>query len=72
MTEIASKKVRKNLRLSQGKLSRAQRILGAATETETVERALDLVTFRHDVIAGVRRVAGSRSLRDVLRDTDRA
>ena len=38
-------KVRKNLRLTQAKLVRAQRILG--TETETVEQALDLVAFRH-------------------------
>jgi len=62
----AARKVRKNLRLTQAKLSRAQRILGTTTETETVEYALDLVAFRHDVIEGVRRVAGSRSLRNVL------
>jgi hypothetical protein len=59
---------RKNLRLSQTKLDRARRILGTKTETETVERALDLVAFRQEVVAGVRRLAGSRSLRDVFRD----
>ena len=59
---------RKNLRLSQTKLDRARRILGTKTETETVERALDLVAFRQEVVAGVRRMAGSRSLRDVFRD----
>ena len=57
-------RVRKNLRLDQAKLDRARRILGAATETETVERALDLVTFRQEAIAGVRRLAGSKTLRD--------
>ena len=61
-----SGKVRKNLRLTQTKLARAQRILGTATETETVEQALDLMAFRQEVIDGVRRMAGSRSLRDVL------
>ena len=58
-----SRKVRKNLRLNQSKLDRAKRILGAATETETIEQALDLVAFRAEVIAGVRRMAGSQSLR---------
>ncbi len=63
-----SDKVRKNLRLSQAKLDRAKRILGAETETETVERALDLVVFREGLMAGVRRPAGSKSLQDVLLD----
>ena len=58
-----ARKVRKNLRLSQSKLDRAKRILGTATETETVEQALDLVAFRAEVMAGVRRMAGSQSLR---------
>ncbi len=62
------RKVRKNLRLTQQKVDRARRILGTATETETIEQALDLVAFREDVLAGVRRLAGSRSLQDVLRD----
>lgn len=61
-------KVRKNLRLTQCKLLLAQRILGTETETDTVEQALDLVAFRQEVIDGVRRVAGTRSLRDVLLD----
>ena len=63
-----ARKVRKNLRLTQVKVDRARRILGTATETETIERALDLVAFREEVIAGVRRLAGSRSLQDVVRD----
>jgi hypothetical protein len=62
------RKVRKNLRLTQAKVDRARRILGTATETETIEQALDLVAFRQEVVAGVRRLAGSRSLQDVLGD----
>jgi hypothetical protein len=61
-------KVRKNLRLTQANVDRARRILGAATETETIEQALDLVAFREEVLAGVRRLAGSRSLRDFVDD----
>lgn len=63
-----ARKVRKNLRLTQAKVDRARRILGTDTETETIEQALDLVAFRQEVIAGVRRLAGSRSLQDVMRD----
>ena len=63
-----ARKVRKNLRLTQAKVDRAKRILGTATETETIEQALDLVAFRQDVIDGVRRLAGSRSMADVLGD----
>ncbi|MEK7405053.1 MAG: type II toxin-antitoxin system VapB family antitoxin [Acidobacteriota bacterium] len=35
--------VHKHVRLDQNKLSRAQRLLGAGTETETIERALEEV-----------------------------
>jgi hypothetical protein len=63
-----TRKVRKNLRLTQAKLDRAKRILGTETETETIEQALDLVAFREEVIGGVRRLAGSGSLHDVIRD----
>jgi hypothetical protein len=64
-----ARKVRKNLRLTQAKVDRARRILGTATETETIEQALDLVAFRQEVVAGVRRLAGSRSLQDVMGDS---
>lgn len=59
---------RKDMRLSQAKLDRARRILGTKTETETVDQALDLVAFRHEVVAGVRRMAGSRSFRNDFRN----
>jgi hypothetical protein len=62
--------VRKNLRLTQEKLDRARRILGTKTETETVEQALDLVAFRQEVVSGVRRMAGSNSMRDIFEDDE--
>ena len=64
MPRAAPRRVRKNLRLNQAKLDRARRILGTETETETVEQALDLVAFRQEVTTGVRRLAGSKTLRD--------
>jgi hypothetical protein len=39
----ASNRVRKHFRLDPVKIKRAQKALGAATETETIDRALDLV-----------------------------
>jgi len=38
----ANNRIHKHFRLDHGKLKRAQKVLQAATETETVERALDL------------------------------
>ena len=37
----ASNRSRKSFRLDSAKLERAKKILGAKTETETIERALD-------------------------------
>lgn len=59
---------RKNLRLDQRKLDTARQALGAATETETIERALDLVVFRREVLEGLRRFAGRKYLRDIYAD----
>lgn len=62
---MREKAVRKNVRLRQDLIDRAKRILGTKTETETIEQALELVTFRKEVSAGIRKIAGSRSLRDI-------
>lgn len=42
LTEAAKRK-NKHFVLDQGKLERAQKVLGARTETETIDRALDQV-----------------------------
>lgn len=47
-------KVRKEFWLSPALLQEAQAHLGAATERETVEMALDLVAFRKELGAGAR------------------
>jgi hypothetical protein len=38
----------KHFQLDAGKLRRAQRVLRAETETETIERALDVVIAEHE------------------------
>jgi hypothetical protein len=40
--------IHKHFRLDQGKLKRAQKVLAAATETEAVERALDLAIAEYE------------------------
>lgn len=51
-------KVRKEFWLDPKTLREAQTVLGAETERETVELALDLVTFRHEVEGGLRTLEG--------------
>jgi hypothetical protein len=51
-------KVRKEFWLDPKALRKAQTLLGAATERETVEIALDLVTFRHEVEDGLETLKG--------------
>jgi hypothetical protein len=56
---------RRSIRVSQDSLDRARKILGTKTDAETVEAALDLIVFRDEVLKGVRRIAGSNSMRDI-------
>jgi Arc/MetJ family transcription regulator len=53
-------KVRKEFWLDPTALADAQAFLGTATERETVEVALDLVTFRRELVAGARALRGIR------------
>jgi hypothetical protein len=46
-------RVRKNMDMDAAKLAAAQRVLGARTETETVDRALDYVVFQGEVFAAL-------------------
>lgn len=46
-------KVRKEFWLDPKALKRAQKLLGVETERETVERAIDLITFRDELLRGV-------------------
>jgi hypothetical protein len=53
-----ARKVPKSYRLAPDKVAAAQRILGAATATATIEQALDLVVFRQELIDGTRHLLG--------------
>jgi len=44
---LARTRSHKHFQLDAGKLKRAQRALNAKTETETIERALDVVITEH-------------------------
>jgi hypothetical protein len=52
------KLVRKNFLMDQTALKRAKKILGTRTESETVRKALDLITFQREVMRGFDRAAG--------------
>jgi hypothetical protein len=45
--------MRKNYRIDMNKLRRTQRVLGTATETETIHRALDLVVNETALAAAI-------------------
>ncbi|HEX2091536.1 MAG TPA: hypothetical protein VHG28_04000 [Longimicrobiaceae bacterium] len=49
---------RKNYRLHQSKLDAAREALGTKTETETIERALDLAAFGERLASGTERIRG--------------
>jgi hypothetical protein len=49
---------RKNLNIDQDKLDRAVEILGARSETDAIDQALDLLVFREELLAGIDQIAG--------------
>jgi hypothetical protein len=60
----AAPRVRKNMDMDAAKLGRAQELLGARTETEAVDMALDAVVFQHDVFAALDHLAALGGLDD--------
>ena len=59
-TSARDRKVPRTYRLAPGKVAAAQRVLGAATATEAIETALDLVLFRRELVTGTRAMLGVR------------
>jgi len=51
-------RVSRTYRLPLSKLKAAKRALGAATATETIERALDLAVFQRELVDGTRAMLG--------------
>ena len=56
----ANAKAPRTFRLAASKIETARRILGATTATEAIERALDMVVFRHELVVGTRAMLGVR------------
>ena len=57
----------KHLKLDQSKIDRAKKLLGAKTEQETIERALDLVLGEEPILKAHRRVKKVGGFEDVFR-----
>ena len=64
MTVIALR--HKHVQLDQRKLDCARRVLGARTETETLERALDIVVAEADIDRVLRSARGKGKIRRVF------
>ena len=56
----------KHLKLDQAKIDKARRLLGLATEQETLDRALDLVIAEEPILRAHRKVRGSGGVLDVF------
>ena len=61
--------MRKNFRLHQSKIDEAKKVLGASTETETIEQALDLVLFGEKLLTGIDRMRG-KHLIDIFAEAE--
>jgi hypothetical protein len=56
----------KHVRIDQRKLDEARRVLGAQTETETLDRALAVVVAEARIDSALRRVRGGGKLKKVF------
>jgi hypothetical protein len=57
----------KHVQLDQRKLNRALRILGARTETETLDRALSVVVSEDEIDTALRKARGKGRIRKVFK-----
>jgi hypothetical protein len=56
---ISERKAPKTCRLAASKIAKARAILGAPTDTAAIEMALDLVSFRSELIEGTKALRGT-------------
>ena len=57
---------RKNLNIDQSKLDRVKALLGAESETDAIDQALEILLFREELLEGVARIAGKGGVEDVF------
>jgi len=57
----------KHLKLDQSKIDRAKKLLGAKTEQETIEQALDLVLGEQPILKVHRRLKGVGGFQEAFR-----
>ena len=57
----------KHVQLDQRKLNKVRRILGVRTETEALDRALNIVVSEADIDTALRKVRGRGRIRKVFR-----
>jgi len=57
---------RKNYYLDERKIKRAKTILGARTETQAIDAALDLVVFRKEILESLEKVAGKGGIEKIF------
>lgn len=57
----------KHVQLDQRKLNKVRRILGVRTETEALDRALNIVVSESDINTTLRKVRGRGRIRKVFR-----
>lgn len=60
----AESRTRKNMDMDAAKLAKAQHLLGATSETETVDMALDYVVFQGEVFGAMDRLAALGGLEE--------
>ncbi len=56
---------RKNYYLDEAKIKRVQKILGAKTETETLNKAMDIIMFRAELLESLKKVSGKGGVQKV-------
>ena len=59
---------RKNLNIDQAKLDRVVNLLGARTETEAIDQALELLLLREELLDGIARIAGTGGVENAFQD----
>ena len=56
---------RKNYYLDEAKIKRVQRILGTKTETETLDKAMDIIMFRTELLESLKKVSGKGGVQKI-------